>query len=102
VRSYVAKPERGARKWKGKAAEQAAVYANRRRISGALAKRLQAGRGERVERNFARQFETGGMDRLYVGGLHNVHKKLLIQAAACNVALLMRSLYGSGQAASGA
>jgi hypothetical protein len=32
LRSYVAEPERGARKWKGKAAEQAAVYANRRRI----------------------------------------------------------------------
>ena len=27
LRSYVAEPERGARKWKGKAAEQAAVYA---------------------------------------------------------------------------
>jgi transposase len=32
VRSYIAEPERGQRKWKGKAAEQAAVYANRRRI----------------------------------------------------------------------
>jgi hypothetical protein len=46
LRSYVAEPERGARKWKGKAAEQAAVYANRRRISGARGKRLQAGRGD--------------------------------------------------------
>jgi hypothetical protein len=49
LRSYVAEPERGARKWKGEAAEQAAVYANRRRISGARGKRLQSGRGERVE-----------------------------------------------------
>jgi len=97
LRSYVAEPERGARKWKGKAAEQAAVYANRRRISGARGKRLQAGRGERVERNFAHQFDTGGMDRLYVRGIHNVHKKLLIQAAACNLGLLMRSLYGAGK-----
>jgi transposase len=97
VRSYVAEPERGARKWKGKAAEQAAVYANRRRISGARGKRLQAGRGERVERNFAHQFDTGGLDRLYVRGLQNVHKKLLIQAAACNLALLMRALYGAGK-----
>jgi hypothetical protein len=53
--------------------------------------------GERVERNFAHQFDSGGMDRLYVRGLHNVHKKLLIQAAACNLALLMRSLYGAGK-----
>ena len=37
------------------------------------------------------------MDRLYVRGLKNVHKKLLIQAAACNLALLMRSLYGAGK-----
>jgi hypothetical protein len=32
-----------------------------------------------------------------VRGLDNVHKKFLIQAAACNLALLMRSLYGSGK-----
>src|SRR5579863_7589365 len=97
LRSYVAEPERGVRKWKGKAAEQAAVYANRRRISGARGKRLQACRGERVERNFAHQFDTGGLDRLYVRGLTNVHKKFLVQAAACNLALLMRSRYGSGK-----
>jgi transposase len=97
VRSYIAEPERGVRKWEGRRAEQAAVYANRRRIRGARGKRLQAGRGERVERNFAHQFDTGGLDRLYVRGLHNVHKKLLIQAAACNLALLMRTLYGAGK-----
>ena len=97
VRTYIAEPERGARKWDGRRAEQAAVYANRRRIRGARGKRLQAGRGERVERNFAHQFDTGGMDRLYVRGSQNVHKKLLIQAAACNLALLMRTLYGAGK-----
>ena len=97
VRTYIAEPERGDRKWDGRGAEQAAVYANRRRIRGARGKRLQAGRGERVERNFAHQFDTGGMDRLYVRGSQNVHKKLLIQAAACNLALLMRTLYGAGK-----
>jgi transposase len=97
VRTYIAEPERGNRKWDGRRAEQAAVYANRRRIRGARGKRLQAGRGERVERNFAHQFDTGGLDRLYVRGLHNVQKKLLIQAAACNLALLMRALYGAGK-----
>ena len=56
------------------------MYANRRRIRGARGKRLQARRGERVERNFAHQFDTGGMDRLYVRGRNSVHKKLLIQA----------------------
>src|SRR5450631_4242143 len=86
VRSYIAEPDRGARNWEGKQAEKAAVYNNRRRI-----------KGERIERNFAHQFDTGGMDRLWVRGLANVHKKFLIQAAACNLALLLRSRYGSGK-----
>jgi hypothetical protein len=30
-------------------------------------------------------------------GIKNVHKKFLIQAAACNLALLMRSMYGAGK-----
>jgi transposase len=97
VRSYIAEPERGQRKWKGKAAEQAAVYANRRRIQRERGKRLLAQRGEKVERNFAHQFDSGGMDRLYVRGRENVHKRLLLQAAACNLALLMRSLYRTGK-----
>src|SRR4051794_12678038 len=97
VRSYIAEPERGARNWAGKEAEKAAVYANRRRIQGDRGKRLQRQRGERIERNFAHQFDTGGLDRLYVRGTENVHKKFLIQAAACNLALLMRSMYASGK-----
>jgi hypothetical protein len=75
----------------------APVYANRRRVRGEHGKRLQRRRGEKIERNLAHQFDTGGMDRLLVSGLENVHKKLLIQAAACNLALLMRSIYGAGK-----
>jgi len=97
VRSYIAEPDRGLRNWDGRQIEKQAVYGNRRRIQGARGKRLQRQRGERIERNFAHQFDTGGLDRLYVRGLDNVHKKLLIQAAACNLALLMRSMYGSGK-----
>ena len=97
VRTYIAEPERGARNWEGRPAEKEAVYANRRRIRGERGKRLQRQRGEKIERNFAHQFDTGGMDRLYVRGIENVHKKLLLQAAACNLALLMRSLYGAGK-----
>lgn len=97
LRTYIAEPERGKRNWQGKPAEKEAVYANRRRIRGARGKRLQSQRGERIERNFAHQFDTGGMDRLYVRGIGNVHKKLLLQAAACNLALLMRSFYGAGK-----
>jgi transposase len=97
LRSYIAEPDRGPRKWRGKAAEKAAVYSNRRRIQGNRGKSLQRRRGERIERNFAHQFDTGGLDRLYVRGKENAHKKFLIQAAACNLALLMRSKYGSGK-----
>lgn len=97
VRTYIAEPDRGTRNWNGKAAEKAAVYGNRRRIHRDRGRSLQRQRGERIERNFAHQFDTGGLDRLYVRGKENVHKKFLIQAAACNLALLMRSTFGSGK-----
>jgi len=97
LRSYVAEPDRGPRNWGGKTTEREAVYANRRRIHGERGKRLQSQRGEKIERNFAHQFDTGGMDRLYLRGRENVHKRLLVQAAACNLALWMRSWYGAGK-----
>src|SRR3954451_6142927 len=97
VRTYIAEPDRGRRNWEGKQAAKEAVYGNRRRVRGERGKRMQRQRGEKIERNFAHQFDTGGMDRLYVRGLENVHKKLLVQAAACNLALLMRSIYGAAK-----
>src|SRR5207302_9311320 len=72
-------------------------YGHRRRGQADRGKRLRRRRGERIERNFAHQFDSGGLDRLYVRNPENVHKKFLIQAAACNLALLMRSTYGSGK-----
>jgi transposase len=97
LRTYVAEPDRGPRNWEGKEEEREAVYANRRRVQGERGKQLQSERGEKIERNFAHQFDTGGMDRLYLRGRENIHKRLLIQAAACNLALLLRSLYGAGK-----
>lgn len=97
VRSYIAEPERGRRRWRARAAEQRAVYANRRRIRGARGKRFEAARGEKIERNFAHQFASGGLRRLTVRGRPNVHKKVLLQAMACNLALLVRALYGAGK-----
>ena len=96
VRSYISEPKRGRRKWKSKLDEQAAVYANRRRITGSRGLALLRQRGERSERPFAHQFETGAGRRLHVRGRNNVHKKLLVQAAACNLALLMRLMLGAG------
>ena len=96
VRSYVSEPERGRRKWRGKPAEQEATYANRRRVRGERGKRLLRQRGEKLERPFAHQFETGAKRRLRVRGLDEVKKKLLLQAAACNLALLLRTKHGAG------
>lgn len=97
LRSYIAEPERGRRNWQWRRAEREVVYANRRRIRAERGKRLQAKLGEKIERNFAHQFDTGGIGRLYVRGRENVHKRLLLQAVACNLALLMRSWHGAGK-----
>src|SRR5262249_5273309 len=97
VRTYIAEPDRGRRNWEGKQAEKEAGYGNRPRIRGERGKGMQRQRGEKIEWNFAHQFDTGGMDRLYVRGIENVHKKLLVQAAACSLAQLMRSIYGAGK-----
>ena len=48
VRSYIPEPKRGRRKWEGKAEEQQAVYANRRRVKGHHGKQLLKRRGELV------------------------------------------------------
>jgi Transposase DDE domain len=96
VRSYVAEPDRGRRKWTGKQEQQAAVYANRRRIGGNRGQQLLRRRGELLERTFAHAYETGALRRLYVRGRENVQKKLLVQAAACNLALLLRKMMGAG------
>jgi transposase len=97
VRPYLAEPDRGRRKWAGRQrAEQAAVYANRQRIGGHRGKQLLRRRAELVERTFAHAYETGALRRLYVRGKQNVQKRLLLQAAACNLALLLRKMMGAG------
>jgi len=96
VRSYIAEPDRGRQKWAGKREQQAAVYANRQRIGGNRGKQLLRRRGELIERTFAHAYETGALRRLYVRGKQNVQKRLLLQAAACNLALLLRTMIGVG------
>jgi hypothetical protein len=96
VRSYIAEPDRGRRKWAGKRAEQAVVYANRQRIGRHRGKQLLRRRGELVERTFAHAYETGALRRLHVRGKQNVQKRLLLQAAGCNLALLLRKMMGAG------
>src|SRR5204863_6815292 len=76
--------------------QQAAVYANRQRFGGNRGKQLLRRRGEPIERTFAHAYETGALRRLYVRGKQNVQKRLLLQAAACNLALLLRKMVGAG------
>ena len=105
VRSHVSEPERGRRRWQDKKtgetppekrAAQKALYANRRRVRGRRGRRLQRRRGEMVERTFAHMYETGGMRRVWVRGHDNVRKHVLVQAAACNIGLLLRCQSGVG------
>lgn len=97
LRSYVPEPERGRRKWAGKALEQQRVYENRRRVRGARSKRLQKLRGELCERSFAHCYETGALRRVYLRGTDNVLKRVLVHAAAFNIGLLLRKLSGWGK-----
>ncbi len=105
VRSYISEPSRGRRRWRDKKtgatppekrAAQRALYGNRRRNRGERGRRLHRRRGELVERPFAHQYETGGLRRVWVRGHGNVRKRVLIQAAGCNLGLLLRRLTGVG------
>ncbi len=104
-RAYIPEPDIGRRRWTGrrgfkqpdKANEQAATYANRRRVRGNRGKRLQRRRAEIAERSFAHMLTTGGMRRTWLRGRENVAKRYHLQAAAFNLALLMRSLIGYGK-----
>jgi len=96
ARSYIPEPKRPLRNWKGKADEQKAVYANRRRIKGNYGKQLLKKRGELIERSFAHCYETGGMRRVHTHGLENVLKRQLIHVGAFNLSLIFRTTLGAG------
>jgi transposase len=99
VRSYIAEPERGRRKWRGegKAEEQKRTYENRRRVRGDRNKRLQKLRSELTERSFAHLYETGGMRRVHLRGRENILKRLLVHGAAFNLSLILRKVMGVGK-----
>jgi len=97
VRSYI--PERqqkGQRNWQGKAGQQQAVYANRRRVQGNYGKSLLRRRGELVERSFAHCYDTGGMRRTHLRKHDNILKRQLIHVGAFNLSLIFRRLLGAG------
>lgn len=102
LRTYI--PERkqkGKRRWTAKpAAFERAVRLNRQRIRRAKSRALQRRRSEVVERSFAHLCETGGGRRSWLCGLEKVRKRWLIHAAARNLGLIMRRLFGLGTARS--
>ena len=99
VRSYIPEPDRGRRHWdkEGKAEEQKRTYENRRRVKGDRGKQLQKKRSELAERSFAHLYDTGGMRRVHLRGRDNILKRLLVQAAAFNISLLLRQRFGTGK-----
>ena len=96
LRSYISEPRRGRRNWKRNRDAPPPTYANRWRIRGRRGKRLWRQRGEQVERGFAHMLVTGGLRRVPVRGPEEIRKRLLIQAAAFNLGLLIRQRYGVG------
>ena len=96
VRTCVAEPARGRRRWRGQPDARAAVSANRRRITSARGRALQRQRSLRLEQPNAHLYETGGMRRTHLRGHANITKRLLVHVAAFNLALLMRHIGGVG------
>ena len=98
-RSYI--PERRQkcrRRWtdKGGQPTAAAFHQNRARVQRRKGKALQRKRGELLERTFAHICETGAARRTRLRGKGNVAKRYVLQAAAANLGLVMRSMIGSG------
>ena len=97
LRTYIPERDGGRRRWHDKpAAWELAVCGNRRRVRGARSRRLQRLRSERSERSFAHTCGSGHQRRTWLRGLENVQKRYLLTAAARNLGLLMRHLFGIG------
>lgn len=85
------------RVWTNKSAGwKEAFHGNRRRCRGDHGKALQRLRSEHVERSFAHMCETGGARRSWLRGIGNVFKRYAIHAAAHNLGVMMRAMFGVG------
>jgi transposase len=98
VKAVISEPERKRQHWNEQPAEQAAVYANRRRLQTVTGKALLRRRGELIERSFAHAYETGGMRRVHLRKKNNIAKRVLIHVAAFNLSLILRAMMGAGTA----
>lgn len=84
------------RRWHGDIQARSEFHANRRRTRGNEGKRLGRLRSELVERSFALFKRSGNLGRMTIRGLENVTKRYLIHAAAYNLGLVMRAIFGCG------
>jgi len=98
IRTYIPEREqRGRRRWEKRSeSERRAFYANRRRCRGPNGKKLSRRRSEIVERSFAHTCQTGAARRTWLRGSVNVSKRYTVHAAAYNLGLMMRVLFGIG------
>ena len=98
-RTYIPEPaSKYKRRWTDKPAEQERAFRkNRQRMNRSKGKSLQKLRSERVERSFAHMCETGGARRTWLRGLEKINKRYLMVAAAHNLGVVMRNLFGSGK-----
>jgi hypothetical protein len=96
VRTYIAEPDRGRRRWRDQRAARDAVYANRRRLRGPRGQALMRQRGERLERPVAHLYRTGALRRTHLRGRSNILKRLLVHSSALNLGLMLRRLLGVG------
>ena len=97
LRTYIPERQEGRRRWHDKpVACELAFRANRRRVRGRRNRRLQRLRSERVERSFAHTCGSGNQRRTWLRGVENVQKRYLLTAAARNLGLVMRHLFGIG------
>lgn len=96
IRTYIAEPKRGRRRWKGKREAQKATYANRRRIRGNRGKALWRLHRERTERSFAHCYDSGALRRTHLRGHENIRKRQLVHVGAFNLGILLRKILGAG------
>ena len=99
TRTYIPEAEQQyEHRWTDKPSELEQAYrSNRRRMQGNRGKRLQKKRSELVERSFAHVCETGGARRTWLRGIEKVNKRYKMVAAARNLGLIMRKLFGVGK-----
>jgi transposase len=99
LRTYIPEPESPhGRTWTDKPEDvQRAVLNNRRRSRRDKGRRLQRQRSEKVERSFAHLCDTGGTRRCWLRGLAKINQRYSLAAAAHNLSLVMRKLFGIGQ-----